>query len=438
MLRRALVAASLTFATFASANGRAPITNGVTLAPNDPSMVLVRTTFGLLISRDAGCSFRWVCEQDIGYGGTFDPTYAIAADGTIFATTFSGLRVSHDGGCSFTTATSQLPAGSPGRIADIWVDALAIAPTGDVWVATAESGQSNDVYRSTDNGVTFTAMNQASATIFWKSIAVAPSDPQRVYVAGYELTPAPAGHLFSTTNGGATWTPAPLTGVMVAAAPQLTIAAVDPTDAQKLFLVSGASNGDTGDRLYRSVDGGATFTEVLTTTEPIAGVVIKDATTVLVANGKGGTFRSTDAGASFAAVAGAPELGCIGKRADGSLIGCATNWDPDFMAVAASTDATQWQKVFRFIEIGGPLACPAGTAGHDVCDVQMWPSLRDQFGATGPTCPTATDFPAMGADITDPGSSSGCCDAGDGSPVGATLLAIGTCVLALRRKQRAA
>ena len=55
-------------------------------------------TFGLLVSHDDGAGFYWVCEQNIGYEGTFDPKYRIGANGDIYATTFEGLRVSRDGG----------------------------------------------------------------------------------------------------------------------------------------------------------------------------------------------------------------------------------------------------------------------------------------------------------------------------------------------------
>ncbi len=404
----------------AHANGRPPVTNGVTFGPNDPQSIYVRATFGLLISRDAGCSFRWVCEQAIGYGGTYDPKYAVAADGTLFATTFDGLRVSRDGGCSFSTATAELPAGSPGRIADLWVDALDLGPTGEVWVATAEGGQSNDVYSSTDNGVTFASRGLASPVTFWKSVAVAPSDAMRVYAAGYQLSPAPAAHLRSTMNGGVTWTEAPLTGVQLAGTPLVTIGAIDPGDPQHVFLISSAANGPEGDRLYRSIDGGTTFAEVLATTQPITNVVVRDAMTVLVVSGQG-TFRSGDGGATFGSPATSPKLACLGKRPDGTLIGCAPNWDPDFMAVGRSDDAMQWQKIFRFVELAGPLACPAGTPGRDICDQQLWPGIKAQFGAAGPACGAPVDGPADGAE---PPGSGGCCDAGRSPPLGSGLLAM--------------
>jgi hypothetical protein len=435
MLRRrdlliwiALVIAGTSRAPAAHANGRPPVTNGVVFRPGDNQSLYVRSTFGLLVSRDGGSSFRWTCEQSVGYGGTYDPIYAVAADGTLFATTLGGLRVSRDGGCSFTTATAELPAGTPGRIAGIWVDALDIGPTGEVWVATSENGRINDVYRSTDGGITFVSRGRASPVIFWKSVVVAPSNGMYVYLAGYQLTdPAPAAHLLATTDGGENWTEPRLTGVQFAGTPVITIAAVDPVKAQHLFLISAGANG-LGDRLYRSIDGGMNFTEVLATGEPITNVVIHDATTVLAVSAEG-TFRSTDAGASFGPATPTPHLGCLGKRPDGTLIGCAANWDPDFMAVGRSADASQWQKIFRFVELAGPVSCPAGTPGHDVCDQQLWCDIKAQFGASGPTCAGPAD------DLPDPPKSGGCCDAGARSPLGFGLLAL-LVAWTLRRRGR--
>jgi photosystem II stability/assembly factor-like uncharacterized protein len=415
-----IACASQAVPTAAHANGRPPLTNGVFFRANDNDSIFVRSTFGLLISRDAGCTFRWVCEQNIGYGGTYDPKYEVTADGTIFATTFTGLRVSHDGGCSFTTATAELPAGDPGRIADMWVDALDLGPTGEIWVATADGARPNDVFRSTDGGVTFTPRGLPSPVIWWKSLAIAPSDPMRVYVSGYQLAnPAPQAHLFSTTDGGETWTPAPLAEVQLAGVPIVMVAAVDPADAQRVFIVSVGANGPEGDRLYRSTDGGTTFAEVLATSQPITNVLVRDATTVLAVSGSG-TFRSGDGGATFGAADPAPKLGCLGARPDGTLIGCAANWDPDFMAVGRSADGSQWEKIFRFIELAGPLSCPAGTSGHDVCEQELWPGLKAQFGAKGPTC--GVD-PMVDA-VVDPPGPAGCCDTGGGSPFGFGLMSL--------------
>jgi hypothetical protein len=433
----AALAVLVSLTSTASANGRPPVTNGIFFRPGDGKSIFVRSTFGLLISHDS-CSFRWVCEQAIGYGGQFDPKYATTGDGTIFATTFTGLRVSRDDGCTWKTATAERPVGDPGRIAGIWVDALDIGPTGDVWIATAESGRPNNVYRSTDNGETFAPRNMLSQTIWWKSVRVARTDAKRVYVTGYQVAgpPLPDGgmqppsaHFRRSDDAGEQWTPSPLANVVFGATPIVYASAIDPANADVVFLTSSAANPPTGDRLYRSTDAGATFQEVLATTAAINDVVFHGGKVYV--STLGGSFQSSDNGATFSA-AQTPQLACLGSH-DGKLVGCSANWQPDFKAVTRSGDGgATWEKAFRFVELAGPLQCPAGTTTHEMCD-SLWPGLQQQFGATGPACLAEPD-------ITPPPKKSGggCCDAGDGGAVGAAGLAgwVGFVALGGRRRRQ--
>jgi hypothetical protein len=410
-MRSLVVAAALLVPAAALANGRPPITNGVHFRPGDNHALYVSSTFGLLISHDDGCSFRWVCEKNIGYGGTFDPKYRIAADGTIFATTYSGLRVSRDGGCTFTTATAELPAGDPGRLAETWVDALDIGPTGEIWIATADGGKPNNVYRSTDNGLTFAPRGMLSQAIWWKSIAVAPARAQRVYATGYQVAPMPpTAHFEITDDGGDHWAESPLAGVKFGMTPLMYVVGVDRTNPDIVYMSSFAANPPVGDRLYRSSDGGMTWTEVLATAAQILDLTAMPTGNLLVATSSGAAFESTDHGASFAAMSSAPQLACVGARDDGRVYGCAANWDPDEKAIAMTTDAQRWNKVFRFVELAGPLDCPEHTAEHDTCGDE-WPAVKDQFGATGPTgtcaVPDSPDKPLP--------RKTGGCDAGDAS-----------------------
>jgi hypothetical protein len=428
----------------ALANGRAPLTNGVHFQPGDNRSIYVATTFGLLISHDDGCSFRWICEQNIGYAGTFDPRYRIAQDGAIFATTFTGLRVSRDGGCSFTTATADAPAGDPGRIADSWIAAVDIAPSGDVWVVTADNGRPNDVYRSTDNGRTFAPRGLSSPTIWWRSIAVAPSRAARIYASGYQVAGVladggqspPTTHLEISDDTGEHWQESPLTGVAFGAMPLVYVLGIDPTDPDIVLMSSLGANAS-GDRLYRSSDGGATWTEVLATASPIVDLAIEHTGHVAVATLGSGSYQSTDRGASFAAMTGAPQLACVGERGDGAVFGCGANWEPDFKAIARSSNDATWSKVFRFVELAGPVECPAGTGEHDTCGGQ-WPMLQQQFGTTGPTgCGLGPPTDAMPPDGI-PRKTGGCCDAGASPGELGGIAALGVlCGATLRRRRRA-
>jgi MYXO-CTERM domain-containing protein len=440
--------ACLLAASIALANGRGPLTNGIYFKPGDPHSLYVRSTFGLLISHDDGCTFNWYCEGNVGYGGNFDPKYGIATDGTIFATTFNGLRISRDGGCSFSTNASLPP--------ETWIDALDISPNGEVWVGTASSGAPNDIYRSTDNGVTFQSRGMLSPTIWWKSVKIAKSNAMRVYIAGYQVAGTlpdggqmqPTAHLFHSDDDGGTWIESPLTGVTYGATPVLTIAAIDPTNPDVAFVVSQGANPPMGDILYKTTDAGQTLTQVLAAGGVIGDVVIKDANTVyattFVPNGMsvigGPAYVSTNAGMSFSAMTGAPQLGCLGLREDGTLLGCGANWVPDYMAIAKSSDnAATWQKVWRFVELYGPGTCAAGNAEEDVCAEQQWGNLSAQFGVTGPSCGPLTGqvYGGIGSDPAtpvNPKKKAGCCDAGSG-PSGPVALA-GLVMIWLRRNRR--
>lgn len=441
-MRWLAVASFVVGAQLAHANGRAPQTISIYPQPGDPQTLFLGTTFGFLVSHDEGCTFNWMCEQNIGYGGVWDPTYAIGSDGTIFATTFDGLRISRDGGCTFTTATADLPVTDPTRIADIWIDALDIGPTGEVWVGTAETGHTNDIFVSLDNGVSFQSRGMLSPEIWWKSVKVAPSNPAQVYITGYQVAGTPVAYLYRTTNGGMMWTPSPLANVMYASTPVLRVKAVDPIDPNVVFMVSEGANPPTGDRLYRSSDGGTTWTEVLATPSSIHDVVIRDAQRIMIATQvKGATsvmggpaFESSDGGRTFTQLSNVPLLACLAKRADGVLFGCGANWDPDFKAVARSNDGVAWEKVWRFVEIAGALKCPEGTVQHDTCDVTLWDcptcqtDLKRQFGAKGPACGPVTP------DTSQPPPKKGCCD-GSGAQSSVMWLFVGAWFLTRRRRR---
>jgi hypothetical protein len=301
------------------------------------------------------------------------------------------------------------------------------------------------VYRSTDSGETFAPSGLASPAIWWKSVAVAPSRAARVYATGYQVAGArpgggqssPATHLEISDDTGAHWRASPLTGVQFGAIPLVRVLAVDPADPDAVLLASSLASAASGDRLYRSIDGGTTWTEVLTTASPIVDLAFEHDGVVVVATRNAESFQSADRGASFQPLAGAPQLGCIGQRDDGAVFGCGANWEPDFAAVARSRDGATWTKVFRFVDLAGPLACPSGAPPQDRCG-SRWPAVQHQFGATAPVCPAepARARPRAPAPPAPPTRSGGCCDAGgrSGGPGAVALAAL--CTGAMRRRRR--
>src|SRR5262249_7840234 len=88
----------------AVADGAFPDELQVFVPADQPSRTLLTTNFGLLISDDAGASWRWVCEAAVTSG--LAVLYQISAPParTLLAAATNGLYLSQDGGCTWGAA----------------------------------------------------------------------------------------------------------------------------------------------------------------------------------------------------------------------------------------------------------------------------------------------------------------------------------------------
>ena len=119
------------------------------------------------------------------------------------------------------------------------------------------------VWKTTDAGRTWKPIfdDQPTGSIGW--VAVAPSDPNIVYVASGEGLPRPdlsvGNGIYKSTDAGKTWTHLGLRNGQ-----QIPKLAVDPRDPNRLFVaVLGHPYGPNEERgLFRSTDGGRSFEKV--------------------------------------------------------------------------------------------------------------------------------------------------------------------------------
>ena len=238
--------------------------------PRDPNRIWQRATHGMLTSCDRGKSWHWICEQSVGYRGVEDPTIAVTESGTLLASFFGGLAQTSDNGCNFVLQ----PGIGDQNVEDVSVEknnparGVALTSTG------AGNGWTNEIWRSTDSGVTWSKLGQnLDSNMLAFTIDVAPSDSKTLFVTGASYVEGDGGNtisshglLFRTTDDAQTWQTIEIPGTDNETQPFLS--AVHPTDPKKLYLRvrgPGKSSPPTGfvkNQLFYSENGGESWTKI--------------------------------------------------------------------------------------------------------------------------------------------------------------------------------
>jgi MYXO-CTERM domain-containing protein len=353
---------ALLAATRAAAHGSFPATSSVHVAPGQPETLLVGTTFGTLMTRDGGATWRWICEEAQGYSRSLAAVYLWSRPGTIFVAGFQGLAVSRDGGCSW----EQQADFAEKNPSDVREDP---ARDGVVYLTTSRFGIVNGLHRSRDDGRTFTPLLTRENRYF-SAVRIAQSDPRRVYVSAYWNDPYQA-WLLRSDDGGESWTE------VARELPELSafyLLGVSPTDKDVVF----AKESTRPNRLLRSTDAGATFSLVAGVEETLRGFdASADGQTVWIA-GLDHIFRSTDGGATFTRLETPQKNACV--RRDGArLFACGWQFDDGWALGVSEDTGDTWRGLYVLQDVGGVLECAAGTATREVCD-PYWPQLARRFG----------------------------------------------------------
>jgi photosystem II stability/assembly factor-like uncharacterized protein len=193
--------------------------------------------------------------------------YVAAAGGGVWKSTDEGM-----------TFTSAWPADYTQTMG-----ALAIGPDGTLWAGTGEANPAgggmtyfgNGVYKSTDGGKTWQNVGLDGSAAIGR-IVVNPQNPDEVWVAaaGSIYTSSPQRGIYHTTDGGKTWQQS-------LAPPNATTGgidiALDPANPNRVYAAlwdhhrdpAARTYGGAGSGLYRSDNDGATWTRLQNITTPL-------------------------------------------------------------------------------------------------------------------------------------------------------------------------
>ncbi len=425
VLAAALFAGALTSTPSTSlANGRFP--RAQTVLESGDTLVL-RATFGLMVSRDRGKNWDWVCEQAMGFTGAWDPPLALASDGTLFIGLEKGLRTTKDG-CVFEDH-HELDGQLVSDLTEFH---------GETWASTSTPGQSALVWR-TQMGK-FVRWSKPLPGLYIDTLDVyrgkIGSSPGRVYLTGIETGKPIAPHFYRSDDDGVTFTE--LKPAWPHPSARLFIAAIDPIHPERVLV---RSLGVEGSDLLLTEDSGKTFRVVLHFDGAMFGFAMEND---YVWAGSGtpseGLWRSIDRGRTFTKVRD-QLVYCL--RASSALYACSEPYVPNGYALAGSRDeGITWATMASFTNVRGPVACPAGDGTK--C-VEPWAQTKLMLstnvggavdaGAEGDAAPDAS-APDAGPPAQSGSSRCGCSFAGERASGGAGVVLGGLVLLLVLRRRR--
>ena len=184
---------------------------------------------------------------------------------------------------NITTISSNIPllaselnpiTGAP---AGAWVTPFVIHPTNPQILFAGYKR----LYKTTDQGNSWSAISPVLTSDLLRSVAVAPSNPNTIYTATFDT-------LYLTTNGGTNWSYVAL-GIPNA---KITYIAVHPTNSQTVWItLSGYSSGQ---KVYKTIDGGVNWTNISGTLPnlPVNCIVYQNGS-------NDGLYIGTDAGVFY-------------------------------------------------------------------------------------------------------------------------------------------
>jgi hypothetical protein len=338
--------------------------------PASPQDLVVASTYGFLVSHDGGATWRWGCEAGFGVLDAWVPEYELTATGVMTVTTLSGLRHSSDG-CTWTTA-----AGAAGT--DV-ASTTAVGGDGAIYLGSGASPAV--ILRSTDDGATFAATGALGANVDWvESIAVAPSNPMRVYATGSAFVGERQVRLWRSDDGGASWMPLATMALLPTSSSELEVAAIDPANADRVFLRVTNAGAVLQEAVFRTDDAGQGWTEVLRVPDYVTGVTVRANGYVVAATRSNGLYASIDGNGPMGLLPGRTlTVSCLTELSGGELWVCADNFGSDRMGIGRSTDAETWTKVMTMLDLAGPIDCPAGTVQKDECNQGAWCLYKDLY-----------------------------------------------------------
>lgn len=379
----------------------------------DPSFVYVASTvYGHFVSHDGGTTFGWICNDLFAEGSvdSFPIDGAVLAGGAsraVIVAGSDGLFRSDDDGCSWDRVEA---------LADRRTSAIAIDPRDParVWVTTADGGEDADnaLYQSRDGGVSFAPTSLAGPRLFR---SVMPDQNGELWATSF-FPEDDRSYLHRSVDDGETWTAEALPDL--GARVYRIVGAIDDVPGRVLLRAGTA----TDDVLVLAHERGGIAEVVLEPGAPLYETRIAGDGAIVIGDGAGNTWHSTNGGVDWDLRAEAPAQQCYAERAD-TLYACTRQVEERAAVLASIDDGASWDPFFRYEATTGPLSC-LGAEEEMVCtggDRFLTQCFEfDEFGVAIEEIAACPELPVFGDDDSSSGAgesdTSGDAPAADDAP----------------------
>jgi photosystem II stability/assembly factor-like uncharacterized protein len=287
--------------------------------PGDPATYYMGTPGGgIWKTTDSGEVWTPIFDQEhvasIGALAIAPSNSAIIFAGTGEQTPGNGVYKSTDAGATWTNIGLQ----ATGFISSIVVDPrnpdiLIVAVIGHPILGVAASGPDRGVFKTTDGGKTWTKTLYRDEVAGVSDMCVDPGNPRVLYAAMWhprdfrtdrEPPTASDAWLYKSTDQGSTWTQLPGTGLPTGAWDRTAVAVAPGNHGRRIFAIMGPG-------LFRSDDAGSTWRQItkdprITANLYISHVYSDPRNADVIYAMQTSLYRSTDGGQTFTAFKGAP------------------------------------------------------------------------------------------------------------------------------------
>jgi photosystem II stability/assembly factor-like uncharacterized protein len=351
----------------ADANGMFPKAGQLVVAPSNPDHIVVRTTFGLVTSRNGGGDWSWICESAMGYAN-IEPGITITSDGVVVAGVYDGVTAAAGDSCTWSSVAGT----NQESVADV-----SRAPSDPSVVMATARDLTTGVSRYLESSGAVTSFAQVGVDLPAGLVPItldgAPSDPTRIYLSALRDIGGGqfVGALVRSSDHAGSWSVIDIPGSLDDSRPYL--AAVHPTQPDALYVRLATTPGI----LLYSSDAGQSWTNIFTGAGALDSFALSpDGATVLVGGPVDGVWRANTLTHSFESVSTLPAT-CLTWTARG-VYGCFTFFANDYVIALSSDQAETFTPLLDLQCLQGPLDCSTDTPVGAQCPMQ-WSNLALQF-----------------------------------------------------------